>query len=309
MSRLDLLPIGPDTQQWPIWSTTARLVVTEPDALPPARHIVDAVLMAVDAACNRFRADSELCRLDLAGGRPTMISPLLAALVDTALTAAERTGGDVDPTMGIAMEALGYDRDLSLIDPHGVAVPAVIHPAPGWHQIRLDGHQITVPAGIRLDLGAVGKAFAADLCATLVASSCETGVLISLGGDIATAGPAPDGGWCVLVSDGPDEPNCTVRLSGSMATSSTISRRWHRGGRLLHHVLDPRTCQPVKPVWRTVSVVAPSCADANTQSTAALVRGLDAPSHLRAENLPARLVASNGTVCTLGGWPTEAEAS
>jgi thiamine biosynthesis lipoprotein len=95
----------------------------------------------------------------------------------------------------------------------------------------------------------------------------------------------------------------------AMATSSTISRRWRRGGRLLHHVLDPRTCQPVKPVWRTVSVAAPSCVDANTQSTAALVRGLDAPARLRAEGLPARLVAADGAVCTLGGWPAEVVAS
>jgi thiamine biosynthesis lipoprotein len=306
MPRLDLLPVGADTQQWPIWSTTARLVVTEPDALPAARQIVDSVLSAVDAACSRFRADSELRRLDLAHGRPTMISPLLADLIDTALTAAERTGGDVDPTVGIAMETLGYDRDLSLIDAD-TAVPAVIRSAPGWHQIRLSGQQVTIPPGIRLDLGAVGKAFAADLCATLVATAAETGVLISIGGDLATAGPAPDGGWRILVSDGPHEPSCTIRLATgrAMATSSTISRRWHRGGRLLHHVLDPRTCQPADPVWRTVSVAAPSCVDANTQTTAALVRGPAAIRRLREQSLPARLVAADGTVTTVGGWPAE----
>ena len=310
MSRLALLP-GRDTQQWSVWSTTARLVVTKPDVLPAARHIVESVLSAVDIACSRFRADSELRRLDDAHGWPTMISPMLADLVDAALTAAERTGGDVDPTIGVAMESLGYDRDLSVIDTNGNAVPAVIRPAPGWHQIRLYDREITIPSGIRLDLGAIGKAFAADLCATLVASWCDTGVLVSLGGDIATAGEAPDGGWCVLVSDGPYEPSCTIRLSAgtAMATSSTISRRWRRGGRLLHHVLDPRTCQPVKPVWRTVSVAAPSCVDANTQSTAALVRGLAAPARLRAENLPARLVAADRSVCTLGGWPAEELAS
>ncbi|HEX4701779.1 MAG TPA: FAD:protein FMN transferase, partial [Pseudonocardiaceae bacterium] len=291
MSTLDLLPVGPDTQQWPIWSTTARIVVLDPAALPAARALVDGVLAAVDAACNRFRADSELRRLDLVHGRPTEVSPLLAALIETALTAADRTGGDVDPTIGIAMESLGYDRDLALVGTSGV--PTVVRAAPGWHQVRLVGHKVTIPVGVRLDLGATGKAFTADLCATLAATSCRTGVLVSLGGDLATAGDAPDGGWRVLVSDGPGEPSCTVRLAAgmAMATSSTISRRWRRGGRLLHHVLDPRTCQPADPVWRTVSVVAPSCVDANTQSTAALVRGATAPARLRPLRLPARLVA------------------
>lgn len=299
------IPVDVDTDEWPIWSTTARLVVTDPLSLPTARRIVDEVLTAVDAACNRFRPDSELRRLDLTRGRPTTVSPLLAELIDTALTAAERTDGDVDPTIGLAMESLGYDRDIVAItdDP----IPFVIQSAPGWHRIRRHDQQVTVPSGIRLDLGAVGKAFAADLCATLVTAALGTGVLVSIGGDLATAGPGPDGGWHVLVSDGPDEPSCTVRLNSGMAlaTSSTVRRRWRRGGRTLHHVLDPRTCQPAKPVWRTVSVAAPSCVDANTQSTAALVRGLAAPQRLRDVGLPARLVAADGATTTLCGWPVE----
>jgi thiamine biosynthesis lipoprotein len=302
MSIQDLLPVGQDSAQWPIWSTTARVVVRDPAALPEACRIMDAVLSAVDVACSRFRPDSELRRLELTPGRPTEVTPLLAALIDAALTAAEWTGGDVDPTIGIAMSSLGYDRDLALIEIDGAALPLAVGRAPGWQQIRLHGEELTIPAGVRLDLGAVGKAFAADLCATLVHTSCGTDVLVSLGGDIATAGSGPD--WHVLVSDGPDEPSCTVRLAAgmAMATSSTISRQWRRGGRLLHHVLDPRTCQPVDPVWRTVSVAAPSCVDANTESTAALVRGLSAPARL---DRPARFVAADGSVRTVGGWPAE----
>ncbi|HEX5404114.1 MAG TPA: FAD:protein FMN transferase [Pseudonocardiaceae bacterium] len=308
MATLELLPVGEDTQQWSIWSTAARIVVTDPATLPAARRVVDSVLAAVDAACNRFHAYSELCRLDLTPGAPTQVSPLLAELIDTALRAAESTGGAVDPTIGIAMESLGYDRDLALVPADGAAVPFVVRRAPGWQQVELRGQEVTIPPGVRLDLGATGKAFAADLCATLVASSCGTGVLVSLGGDIATAGDGPTGGWRVLVADGPGQPATTVRLAAgmAMATSSTISRRWRRGGRLLHHVLDPRTCLPVDPVWRTVSVVAQSCVDANTQSTAALVRGLAAPARL---TLPARFVAADGSVRTAGGWPKAGDRS
>lgn len=303
MGRLDLLPVGPDTRQWPLWSTTARLVVRDPATLPDARRITDTVLAAVDEACSRFRADSELRRLP--AGRPVTVSPLLAELTATALTAAERTSGDVDPTIGLALESLGYDQDLALVPQQAGAVPVTVRRAPGWRQVTIADRELTVPDGVRLDFGATAKAFAADRCARLVAAHCETGVLVSLGGDLATAGDTAD--WTVLVSDGPDQPSCTVRLAGgtALATSSTISRTWRRGGRLLHHVLDPRTCQPATPVWRTVSVAAPSCVEANTWTTAALVRGHDAVDDLRELGLPARLVDGGGRVHVVNDWPAE----
>lgn len=295
MARLDLLPVGDDTDQWPVWSTTARLVVRDPAALADARRIVDGVLAAVDAACSRF-SPSELTR---AHGTTT-ISPLLAELVGAALTAAELTGGDVDPTLGVALADLGYDRDIDLLT--GDDLPIVVRRGQNWRQVRLRGRELTLPDGMRLDLGATAKAFAADRCARLVGRCCGTDVLVALGGDIATAG---DGDWAVLVSDGPDQPRCTVTLKGgtALATSSTISRTWRRDGVLLHHILDPRTCLPARGVWRTVSVAAPSCVTANTWTTAAIVRGDQAPGMLRELGFAARLVARDGGVSHVGGWP------
>jgi FAD:protein FMN transferase len=308
MPLLETLPIGPDTAQWPVWSTTARLVVTEPGVLPDARALVEAELAAVDAACSRFRPDSELSLLGLVGGRPVRVSPLLAELVAVALMAARRSDGAVDPTVGGAMAALGYDRDLLLVSAAGTPVRLVTRPAPGWRQVRLAAGRLTVPAGVTLDLGATAKAFTADRCARQVAARYGVGVLVGLGGDIATAGRAPTGGWRVLVRDQPGDPQCTVALSagGALATSSSVSRQWRRGDRLLHHILDPRTCLPATPVWRTASVAAASCVDANTMTTAALVHGHAALAWLRAEGVAARLVTADGAVHTLGGWPAEA---
>jgi len=189
--------------------------------------------------------------------------------------------------------------------PRGTAGTSRWSPPPGWQRIRLDGRELTVPAGVLLDLGATGKAYAADRCARIVADRCGTGVLVSLGGDIATAGPAPLGGWRILVQDQPGEPRCTIALPGgaALATSSTLSRRWRTGGQLLHHILDPRTCQPARPVWRTVSVTAHDCVEANTLTTAAIVRGESAVEWLRALRRPARLVDADGRVILLGGWP------
>jgi thiamine biosynthesis lipoprotein len=140
-----------------------------------------------------------------------------------------------------------------------------------------------------------------------VAAACGVGVLVSLGGDLATAGPAPDGGWRVRVQDGPDEPSCVVTLpaGGAMATSSTSSRRWETAGEMVHHIVDPRSGRPARRVWRTASVAAYSCVRANTLATAAIVRGERAPGWLARLGAPARLVDARRSVLRLGGWPAQ----
>ncbi|GAA5151034.1 FAD:protein FMN transferase [Amycolatopsis dongchuanensis] len=303
---MNALLTGDTVAEWPVWSTTARVVVTEPAALADARALVEAELAAVDRACSRFRPDSELAAAERAG-EEVEVSELLADLVTAALEAARRTDGDVDPTLGDALAYLGYDRDLALVEADGPAIPVWVRPAPGWRRIRLDGRRLTVPRGVRVDLGATAKAWTADRCARLAAGALGTGVLVELGGDLATAGAGPAGGWRIFVRDRPGDPACVVAVpsGAAMATSSTTGRSWRRGGRLLHHVLDPRTCQPAPRVWRSVTVVADRCVDANTWTTAALVRGDAAPVWLAGLGVPARLVDQSGRVHVLGGWPEE----
>lgn len=282
--------------------------MTDPAALGDAERIVRDVLDDVDRACSRFRADSELSRLsDTGGATSATVSPLLAELLAAALAAARRTGGDVDPTVGSALVACGYDRDLARLPTDAPALPAVTLRVPGWRRVTLSGRRLQLPPGVVLDFGATAKAVAADRAACRVTAACGVGVLVALGGDIATAGPGPAGGWQVLVSDGPGEPACTVALAAgaALATSRPRSRRWRRGGEWLHHILDPRTGLPAEPVWRTVSVAAATCWAANTAATAALVRGAAAPGLLRAHGSAARLVTADGGVRTLGGWPQE----
>ena len=143
------------------------------------------------------------------------------------------------------------------------------------------------PRHVRLDLGATAKARAADLTARRAAETVGVGVLVELGGDIATAGPAPVDGWQVLVQDTPDDPACQVSLAAgwALATSSTVRRAWRRGGVALHHIVDPRTAAPARPVWRSATVTAPSCVEANTASTAAVVLGREAARWLAVRGL------------------------
>jgi len=188
---------------------------------------------------------------------------------------------------------------------------------PGWREVRLDGRSLVLPAGVQLDLGATAKAWAADRSAARIASQAGCGVLVSLGGDIAVAGPPPADGWRIRVQDvtgpadeTPEGPYALIAIrDGGLATSSTTARRWQRGGDVLHHILDPRTGLPAEPVWRTVSVAAASCADANAASTAAVIRGRRAPGWLAQLGLPARLVDTTGAVFTVAGWPDESETT
>ncbi len=306
---------GMATACWTSLGFLIHLTVTESRALDRARSLLEADLAALDAACSRFRPDSELAGLDRAAGKPVTVSPLLAEAVAVALRAAELTGGDVDPTVGEAIAAAGYDRDFTLVPPDGPAVNLVVRAVPGWRQVRLDpgARTLTMPPGVRLDLGATAKAWTADRSAARIAATLGTGVLVGLGGDITVAGPAPDGGWRIRVQDvtchpdeDPDGPATVVAItSGGLATSSTTARRWRRGGSVLHHILDPRTGLPPAAVWRTVSVTAATCADANAASTAAIIRGASAPGWLAGLRLPARLVADSGRVETVAGWPAE----
>ena len=298
---------------WRALGTLVQLVVTDPRCLAEARRVLTADLADVDVACSRFRADSEICALRTVKGRPARISPLLAEAIAVALRAARLTEGDVDPTVGAAMSAVGYDRDFEQIQPIGPSLALTVRTVPGWREVHLEGQSLTMPAGVQLDLGATAKAWAADRSAARIASRLGCGVLVSLGGDIAVAGPAPEDGWRIRVqdvtgspTDPPAGPYALIAIhDGGLATSSTTARRWQRGGDTLHHILDPRTGLPAEPVWRTVSVAAGTCADANAASTAAVIRGRRALGWLAQLSLPARLVDTTGVVFTVAGWPAE----
>ena len=298
------------TRDWELWSTACRLVVTDPSALADATALVDEELGRIEDACSRFRSDSELMTLVPDADGTAQLGPVLSDLVQVAIDAARDTDGAVDPTIGSALVRLGYDRDIRLVRPGNTPVTVVRRPA-GWRTLKLEGRRLTMPVGTQLDLGATAKAVAADRCARLVHDLLRTGVLVSLGGDIATAGSAPVGGWQVMVQDLPvDVPQqVTLAEGAAIATSSTAKRTWRQGDELRHHLVDPATGRSATGPWRSISAVAPTCLRANVATTAALVHGEDALAWLRRTGLPARLVSHTGSVATLNGWPREAVAA
>jgi thiamine biosynthesis lipoprotein len=301
--------------------TVCDVLVTDPALLGPATDAVKAEIAACDLACSRFRADSDLNRLNAGGGRFVEVSTRLVDDLRVAVEAARLTGGLVDPTVGRALVSLGYDRDFPLLDrPPGTGGSAesltfTFAPVPGWQAIEFDrsGHRVRLPAGVKVDLGATAKARCSDRAAVAAGAAAGCGVLVNLGGDLAFAGPVPDGGWRVRAtrdaSDSLDAPGQTVALhSGAMATSSVKVRAWRHRGADMHHLVDPRTGLPAGIVWEAVSVVAATCVAANIASTASIILGSDAPEWLEGHGLSARLVAADGSVTEVGGWPPDEAA-
>lgn len=251
----------------------------------PADAIRD-VFARYEAAFSRFRDDSELVRVNERGGG--VISALFAEVLRTALWAAEETAGVVDPTVGGAVEAAGYDRDFAdgLDDDRPAGAAAV----PGWRRVRLTGRVVTMPPGTRLDLNGVVKALAVDEAAALLTGDG----FVSAGGDLATRGEVD----VALPARG------TVRVEGGLATSGTTRRRWLRAGVEQHHLVDPATARPSRSPWSEVTVAGATCLAADVAAKAALLLGEDGPRWLDARGLPARFVrcAGSGRTVETAAW-------
>jgi FAD:protein FMN transferase len=290
--------------------TTVTLELENPERMARARSLLASELDAVDSACGRFRPYSEIWALYASGGEKVKVSALLFEIIATACDVAQVTGGAVDPTVGTSLDALGYDRDLAEVVADSEPLSGQPRPAWGWWQVELNASDrtIRIPPGVKLDLGAVGNAFAADRAAANISSLVKCGVSVRIGDDVSVAGEPPPEGWLVDLSTGSEAAvgtlEQTVRIvSGGVATSSTTTRRWRRGTRRLHHIVDPFTGDVASEHWAQVSVAAASCVDANAASTAAIVWGKNAVAHLEALDLPCRLVRSDGELTTVGGWP------
>ena len=168
--------------------------------------------------------------------------------------------------------------------------------------------EVRIPSGVRLDLGSSAKALVADRSVARIADQLGTGVLVSIGGDVAVAGPAPERGWAVGIavasSAAADDVDQVVAIRhGGLASSSTAVRSWHVGTQRMHHIIDPTTGYSAAPYWTLVSASGKSCVDANALSTAAIVWGSEALVSLREFDQAVRLVRDDGEIVTLGGWP------
>ena len=242
---------------------------------------IESYFSHTDSVFSRFRAESELNAVNAAESWLVPVSPLFAEAVETAIAAAGATGGLVDPTLGAAIEAAGYDRDFALIEadhrPPGAAAPG------SWRTIRIASRLLFRPPGTRLDLNGVVKSLAVDEALALLPGEG----FVAAGGDIATRGSVAVG---LPGGDG------LQLLAGGLATSGRTGRRWSRGGRPQHHLIDPRSGRPSTSRWLDVSVAAESCVAADVAAKAAFLLSSDGPDWLDERGLPGRFVDENRIV-------------
>lgn len=311
-SSAGLLEPALTTRSFRAIGTTATVVVQEPADVQAAERMLAEELCAIDLTCSRFRDDSELHAVHAAAGRTTAVSGLLFEALSVACEAAERTRGAVDPTIGNAIAALGYDVDLDVVRSRPALPPRALGLVAGWQHVQLDpGHRtVRIPRGVRLDLGATAKALAADRAAARIAASLGAGALVSLGGDVAVAGRAPAGGWPIGIARESSTPSEQVEqvvaiTHGGLASSATAVRTWKNGYREVNHIVDPRTGDCVEPYWQLVSATGSSCVEANVVTTAAMVWGERALHELTRYDQSVRLVRADGRLVSVNGWPLE----
>jgi FAD:protein FMN transferase len=253
---------------------------------------VEQLFRTRERTFSRFILDSELNRVNAGAGRPTRVSHEFATMLRTALEAAAESEGLVDPTLGVAIVAAGYDADHALLRDDGRLPTA--GPGGCWRGVGLIGRILFVPAGVELDLNGVVKGATVDDALALLG---ERG-WVSAGGDLATRGG-------VVVSLPLEE---TVRLErGALATSGTDRRCWTRAGQLQHHLIDPRTGTPATSPWRYVTACAATCVGADVAAKAGFLRGESGPEWLDARGIPARFVTTSGAVRLNDAWQRSLE--
>jgi thiamine biosynthesis lipoprotein len=248
---------------------------------------IERLFLDRDHRFSRFRDDSELTHVNEAEYRVIQVSPDFAAMLALALEAAVHSAGAVDPTLGEAIEAAGYDRDFASLEPR----PEPAWPGPGgrWRSIRLRGQILSRPPGLELDLNGVAKGHTVDEALALI----EGDGFVSAGGDYAGRGSravALPGGDAVQVT------------RGGLATSGRSRRRWLRGGVWQDHLIDPRTGSPASSPWLEVTVAAATCLQADVAAKAAYLLGADGPRWLDDRGLSGRFVEPDGRVVLSALW-------
>lgn len=239
---------------------------------------------------SRFCPQSELSRVNGSAMPAVYVSPFFARTLARALEIADETGGLVDPTLGAALENAGYDRDFTLIGDEP-APPG--EPAPSrLGEVHLDGLALHRPPGVQIDLNGIVKALAVDEAAGALTGDG----FVSAGGDLAVRGPVDvglPGGGAVRV------------VSGGLATSGVVSRRWRRGGEEQHHLIDPLTGRPADSPWLQVTASGATCLAADVGAKAAFLLGHDGPAWLGERGMAGRFVTREGEVVLNGAWRGE----
>jgi FAD:protein FMN transferase len=270
-------------------------------------HAARRRLDDLETRWSRFRPTSEIARL--APGAPTLVSEDTYVLLEHAVAGWQLTQGRYDPTVLPAVRAAGYDRSFDELqaippsEPPADAGVATGEPAPGCGDIVLDPvvRSVTLPAGVAIDPGGIGKGLASDVVAAEMLASGAEGVLVNLGGDVRVAGDPPDSGSWIVAVEHPIDPSSEIARyalqDGAVATSSRRWRRFVGPDGPAHHIVDPATGRPAVGDVDAATAVAGQGWAAEVFATAAFLAGAqDGPRLLADAGLDGLVVTSDGVV-------------
>lgn len=301
-------PAGYERTSFHAMGTTIVLVTRE-EVTAAAYRVARDLFAEWEQTLSRFRAESELSRLNMAAGFRRAVSPLLLKTLVAALDAARATRGVYDPTVQQRMVEIGYDRSFDELAPQ---LPPSVYVQPaatgGWRQIEVDEsrHMVRLPAGVGLDFGGIGKGLAVDAALDALEQRGLTPALLNAGGDLAARGlPTGAANWAITVP-GKDEAWVIGLEHGAIATSGVGRRRWMQGERARHHLIDPRTGEPADSGMWSVTAMAANCARAEVAAKTALILGpREGARFIEEIHLGALMIPENGEWRVAGTWPRD----
>ncbi|MEQ1806072.1 MAG: FAD:protein FMN transferase, partial [Burkholderiaceae bacterium] len=260
----------------------------------PARKLLDMArdeALRIEHKFSRYRSDSVIGRLNAAAGQAVEVDTETAQLLDFAAQCHALSGGLFDVTSGVLRAAWRFDGGSQLPEP---ALVQALSQRVGWQRVRWQRPWLTLPLGMEIDLGGIGKEYAVDRVLGLLMAQGDSPVLVNFGGDLVVSGPRRDAApWQVGIERPEAEtPGATAAAgvieltSGALATSGDARRFVLRDGKRYGHILDPRSGWPVRDAPRSVTVAAPTCSEAGVVATMAMLQGANAEAWLAAQALP-----------------------
>ncbi|HEX3527134.1 MAG TPA: FAD:protein FMN transferase [Thermoanaerobaculia bacterium] len=243
--------------------------------------------LRIEHKFSRYRGDNIVHEINHAAGKPVTVDDETAHLLDYANTCWEISEGLFDITSGVLRRIWKFDGGHKV--PGKQAVEECLRHV-GWPRVTWQDKTLTMPAGMEIDLGGIGKEYAVDRAAALLAARTQSSCVVNFGGDMYVGGLRSDGRtWSV----GIDDPARTGKAAlyrldlarAGLATSGDARRfvRWR--GKRLGHILNPKTGWPVRGAPSSVTVVASTCLEAGTLSTLALLQGPEARGFLEQQNV------------------------
>jgi len=248
----------------------------DPSVAQIALGIAREEALRVEQKFSRYRSDNIIHTINHAGGKPVTVDEETSALLEYAATCYGMSDGMFDITSGVLRRVWTFDGSSRV--PSEPAIRDALRNV-GWERVRWNAGSIQMPAGMEIDLGGIGKEYAVDRAAAIVAAALDRiPVVVNLGGDLFATAPRRDGrAWGVGVDD-PDRPGVAAlyRIElprGGLATSGDARRYVIWKGRRLGHILNPKTGWPVEDAPRAVTVLSTTCLEAGTLSTLAYLHG------------------------------------